>query len=210
MWRINRCRPEYNITRWESNIQWTLRSRILTNSPCWPRKWQNRCGVLYNCDSIRSAQSIQRGFTEGIAFSNIMLSRSQYMELEAASIMHWEQEQVDCLSHGTLEGTDVFEKSSDEIAYIGHCGASSLLKAVDKKSLPSIYTRRGRHTYRATFQACCRSHPIANLHHWGQRTRHMSASFASTEFASDYQDVNSNIFIRRGSKPSVWLVYIYQ
>ena len=41
---------------------------------------------VYDSDSIKSAERIQRGSTEEIAFSNII--RSQDQELETAYIMH--------------------------------------------------------------------------------------------------------------------------
>ena len=99
---------------------------------------------VHHSDTINSAVRVLRGSTEGIAFSNIMPGHkiNNWMQLISCT-----ESKNDSFSRKA--GRDRrFEKSSDESACLSLLviGASSLLKAVGKKSMTfNLHKKRPTH-----------------------------------------------------------------
>ena len=101
---------------------------------------------VYHSDSIKSAESVQRGSTEGIAFSNIMPGHK--IENWGRLLSCTESKNKLTVFPGKAGRNKSFEKSSDESACLSLLviGASSLLKAVGKKSMTfNLYKKRPTH-----------------------------------------------------------------
>ena len=90
---------------------------------------------VYHCDLFKSAERIQRGSTERIAFSNIMPGHKIENWRRLLSCTESKNELTVFL--GKAGRNKSFEKSSDESACLSLLviGESSLLKAVGKKSM---------------------------------------------------------------------------
>ena len=107
-------------------------------------------------DSIKSAEGIQRGSSEGEAFSNIMPGQkiNNWRRLLSCT-----ESKNQLLPFCRKAGRSItFEKSSDESECLSLLviGASSLLKAVGKKSMTfNLHKKRPTHAYLATCQTCC-------------------------------------------------------
>ena len=101
---------------------------------------------VYHSDSIKSAERIQHGSTEGIAFSNILPGHK--IESWRRLLSCTESKNKLTVFLGKAGRNKSFEKSSDESACLSLLviGASSLLKAVGKKSMTfNLHKKRPTH-----------------------------------------------------------------
>ena len=157
----------------------------------------DRIGVVfdvYHSDSIKSAERIQRGSTEKIAFSNI---------ISGHKIKNWRR-LLSC-TESKNKWTAFLAESWKEQKFREKLGRKCMFvtywKRLARNRLPSIYTRRGADT--------------RILLHVKHAAETIPALICITEDTDVFiiclglwQDVNSNIFITRGSKSSVRLVDI--